>query len=104
MKYIRTEGDKIVAYDENAPALEKPTILFYKGKYREADNVEELFDAFVVAGGPYRAAYVARTLSEAIEYCSNNRVSKTKIRGAIWTGKGLIYVAEMNQERKWRLL
>ena len=78
--------------------------LFCKDKL--ADTIEKLCDEFIVTATSHYSAYIAEThtLEEAIEYCENNHMPKTKIRGAIWTDKGLIYVAKMNKEGDFELI
>ena len=98
MKYIRTEGNEIISYDENASALDKPLILFYKDKYREADDIEELFDEIV---------YVPKADSHPCVTHSIKHPSYAdyyEVYGAIWTKRGLIYVAKLNEKGEWELL
>ena len=64
----------------------------------QADTVEELCDEFVILG--------TRHISLGIPYatCEERNIPITKIRGAIWTDKGLIYVAKMNDKGELELL
>lgn len=75
-----------------------------------ADTIEELCDAFIVA---YENG--ARIIYSDLEWAKEKTKrslevgNKSVIYGAIWTDKGLIYVAEMkgvlpNGEIDWRLL
>lgn len=101
MKYIRVEskltpnGCKIYPNNVEASFLE-----FIDAKVAEADTIEELCDEFVLkttskeSGKSYYGLY----------YYSDIKQFKVKEGfkgiwyGAIWTDKGLIYVAKMNDE------
>ena len=100
MKYIRTK-DGIY---ENKP-LEK-----YLGKRRgkgfeivfkeqdiinQADTIKELCDDFVmISDGKHKLDIGCHSYSD----------EKIQIYGAIWTDKGLIYVAKMNEKGELELL
>ena len=60
---------------------------------KQADTIEELCDEFV-----YRKIVCPKI--KCFEGCEN----KQEIYGAIWTDKGLIYVAKMNSEGVLELL
>ena len=72
---------------------------------KQADTIKELCDEFVVAYESwgkivYRYLDVAkRKAKESLEYGY-----KSIIYGAIWTDKGLIFVAKMNEEGELELL
>lgn len=107
MKYIRTEGDKIIGYDENSSELDKPTILHYPNKIvKEADAIWKLCNKFVfetLNGMEIRTSY-----TECKAYISRyKKVYPSFIKkayGAIWTAKGLIYVAKMSEKGEFELL
>lgn len=94
MKYIRTK-DKI--FTNKNPKGDKEV---YTARYREediiaqADTIEELCDEIVVVVDDYPV--VVRD-DERIEIWKQKYPSAT-FYGAIWTSKGLIYVAKMNDK------
>lgn len=123
MKYIRTKNDKIyeiIDETENSFELcgpfekkmgcsctmikrllgsnEKPT-------YRLADTIEELCDELV-----FDNVYHSRMTPSAMHTKENQEVIKSYLKqnivcyGAIWTDKGLIYVAKMNEKGELELL
>ncbi len=110
-KYFRTEYDIFefykfidniivikVNYDSGYACLASNPQIF-----KEADTIEELCDEFVV---------IEETQNYAMEICSSYEVLKDNgwigsnftIYGAIWTDKGLIYVAKMNEKGELELL
>ncbi len=115
IKYIRTKDDVFIVEKENELyiwcynrhikkmyAKEKNNHLScgcdYIGKYETANTIEELCDEFV---------YNNRILSEEDK---NNKDYLSQlwwfndVYGAIWTSKGLIYVAKMDDEGKLVLI
>lgn len=65
---------------------------------KQADTIEELCDRFVV---------VEHGLDDPFSVDSETAktfISKAKVYGAIWTDKGLIYVAKMNDKGELELL
>lgn len=107
MKYVRTERGiyKLSDYKK----IEDGWLYFvvdgvktniYGKVISQADAIEELCDEFVLFrdGKPY-----------AILRNEDDNATKLKetwkdYRGAIWTDKGLIYVAKMNDKGEWELL
>ena len=72
---------------------------------READSLEELCDEFVVIRDTTKITQLIRTddidyLKELME--SDKRI--IEVKGAIWTDKGLIYVAKMNNKGNLELI
>lgn len=72
---------------------------------KQADTIEELCDEFVVINenGKYEGS------SEILDICFLNffttlKDKKKKLFGAVWTDKGLIYVAKMNEKGELELL
>ena len=119
MKYIRTKDGKIIDIhdywstkafeiepDENYWVTEW---LIRNGLRREdckiADTIEELCDEFVLFYDneetepdlTYRGGFNDL-------YFQNELKHSAKCYGAIWTDKGLIYVAKMNDEGEWELI
>lgn len=122
MKYIRTENGiyKVTAtaetnkiyeygncyqiYDHNN-CIRKDILI--KDIIKQADTIEELCDELVIA---YKDCYEKRTYlySRTIQEFKENRTNyKSKFftyYGAIWTNKGLIYVAKMNEKGELELI
>ena len=103
MKYIRTKVGKIIAYDDNSKEIDKPMILYYKNDIvKIADTIEELCDEFVLKKIDQPKPFVY-----TIYFPDLQKYAKDKdwaIYGAIWTSKGLIYVAKMNSKGEMELL
>ena len=121
MKYIRTENgifrryknstiiDNIFYYPNNGgfPSYKREPIL------KQANNIEELCDEFVAI--TYDNNHILYD-DEVSDWKTREEYSKLKfevakgfvgkdtIYGAIWTDKGLIYVAKMNDKGEWELL
>ena len=92
MKYIRTKDG---IYKMKHPWDTK------KGQIKIADTIEELCDEFVIKD----RIKVFETPFEDINYIKNVGLWEIKtIYGAIWTDKGLIYVAKMNEKGEMELL
>ena len=101
MKYIRTKDGRIITpliepdiFDKQE--LENVEIL------KQADTIEELCDEFV-----YYNVYQERNivLSDYQEtYIHYGTINETPFYGAIWTDKGLIYVAKINDKGDLELL
>lgn len=89
MKYIRTK-DGIEKLDADREHLAK----YMNGK--QVDTIEELCDEFVVVGGDYREQFKKLPDTKYLNLFNTY--------GAIWTDKGLIYVAKMNDEGELELL
>ena len=95
MRYIRTKDGIEGVPDYYAKKLiETPTL-------KIADTIEELCDLFVMANkstNKYKIyACLINANADYMFHCEN-------IYGAIWTDKGLIYVAKMNEEGELELL
>lgn len=102
MKYIRTEGDNIIAYDENASSLDKPMILSYPNKFTQADTIDELCDELVIIIGKGKNSH--KFVADSKRIATWNASLGAKVYGAIWTDKGLKYIAKMNRDGKLELL
>ena len=108
MKYIRTkdgivEITKVLSYCY----LDKSGNEYLLDKYKTADTIEELCDEFVLTdnGNPPLIIHNVVELDSGI--FENVKTLKTQykvIYGAIWTDKGLIYVAKMNENGEFELL
>lgn len=106
MKYIRTkEGIGEYSVDWNGASC---VHLNHKWRWlqdiekdiiNQADTIEELCDEFVV--------WVKKECKAILPNYANAKMSYynlTEIYGAIWTDKGLIYVAKMNEKGELELL
>lgn len=72
---------------------------------KESDTIEELCDEFVFIDDFFKREHrLAYSLENAIALCKCHDVDRTTLRGAIWTDKGLIYVAKMNEKGELELL
>lgn len=127
MKYIRLEegvfqvGEKVIIEpNNNKNATSFPNESGYyitrKNKYdgidfryageseiiKESDNLEVLCDEFILVDD--NSHTLERDLKELTKYKKYIGGSHGIVYGAIWTGKGLIYVARMNKDGKWELM
>ena len=100
MKYIRTKEHliaKITAEDKNTISYENNFIsgCLWKedNNFQVANTIEELCDEYV-----YKEEVIDKRLLETY------RKLGREIYGAIWTSKGLIYVAKMNDKGELELL
>ena len=96
MKYIRTKDGKIIKIIKVVHNIYiSDTNEYCCNMVAEADTIEELCDEFVVEDRDEFAIFHNLKLAK-----------KTKgiIFGAIWTDKGLIYVAKMNDKGELELL
>lgn len=89
---LRSVGEKIFAVDycgENHEFI------------KEADTIEELCDAFVYVTNENN--HYIKDKHNAVQLFFDNE-KPVAYYGAIWTDKGLIYVAKMNREGELELL
>ena len=110
MSYIRTK-DGVYEMDEIKPYfLDENQKLFINNELRiainenqviaQSENLEELCDEFV---GVDKTCENGHQLLRAIPYkCAN--FWNGGVYGAIWTDKGLIYVAKMNDKGELELI
>ena len=101
MKYIRTK-DGIWQLDNlgcvHHPYNNMPIHKSYLEIIKESDSIEELCDELVEYGN--RPIVITQT-----KVIRGRMSGKTRlIYGAIWTDKGLIYVAKMNDKGELELL
>ena len=130
MKYIRTKDGKIVDVsnmqeyetdDENGYRVfdgygYDDFSIYYpiEDIIKQAETIEELCDELVIHNpnndGIYRKTFVYDGRWETIlneehaQFCTTHYKQKVEIYGAIWTDKGLIYVAKMNDKGELELL
>ena len=97
MKYIRTEDG---IFDNGLMDGVMPEYIsaqsFGIEVIKYADTIEDLCDAFVMAHLKNKRYYYARyeSINELQDIARTNK--ELTIYGAIWTDKGLIYVAKYN--------
>ena len=102
MRYIRTFSGIIVDTEQQAKRLGM-SVEDYESKFpysysTKADTIEELCDEFVAYHKTLKLTYcIKKTPFEEQDENFN-------IYGAIWTDKGLIYVAKMNEKGELELL
>lgn len=113
MKYLRTQTTIYEVEGENekvylVKAKKDENNIYSKSKINTfvvavSDKLEDLCDEFVII----RERFKPITLIN-LEQVRLNRgrygFTNSKVYGAIWTDKGLIYVAEMNSEGELKLL
>lgn len=118
MKYIRTKDGihEICVSDLDLNEETSIDIAGFRAKYcrgferpitkddviKIADTIEELCDVFVYAKCDYMELEEAKREKDLEE--ADWQEDGLPIYGAIWTEKGLIYVAKMNEKRKLELL
>ena len=117
MKYIRTKDNKIIDLSQfkNLPCLVNEYLDFTiydfnrYGRFEaisQADTIEELCDEFIIQVNVHNI--VLHDLISALNYVKdykNHELTKDYIiYGAIWTSKGLIYIAKMNENGELKLL
>lgn len=124
MKYVRTQDGRIHRFlgkykDEfgfyylkmNKDDCCRCDSDYYKN-CKEADTIKELCDEFVVEAdelgiNKHYSHSINETLKDAkrsAEIYKQNYNKKQIIYGAIWTDKGLVYVAKMNEKGELELL
>ena len=94
MKYIRTK-DEVFALSTKHEHLAQEY-----GAIKVADTIEELCDEFVVI--TKENEHYVNELQVLHYTCRRNK--NYTLYGAIWTDKGLIYVAKLNERGEWKLL
>lgn len=120
MKYIRTKEGiyEVVGFDNECIIPSKLVKVKTNGRERithccdtdiikEADTIEELCDEFVIEyrDGSKFISIHDNTDKFLIEHKDEIESGYIKnVYGAIWTSKGLIYVAKMNSEGKLVLI
>ena len=116
----RTFNGKVVAIDLNHWGQDNdkyPTWIDAKDIVNQADTIEELCDEFVLSANgmkPMLFKKHSRTNEQSYDlfkqsweiWRDNKKIDKNEHNyyGAIWTDKGLIYIAKMNEEGELELL
>ncbi len=109
-KFIRTEDGiyEVVGFDDEciipSPIIKMNGKLTHCSDYKnckQADTIEELCDEYVLP--KFRDVFAIDTFSKQI--CINHiKCGNGDAYGAIWTSKGLIYVAKMNEKGELELI
>ena len=105
--YIRTKdgvydttkiatGSKYMNFATNDESFRE---IFKTEPLAKSENLEELCDCYV-----FEFENASRFVIDADEYCNYENHIRKNCYGAIWTDKGLIYVAKMNSEGKLVLI
>lgn len=113
--YKVDETDKTISFDRPGITTiysknEKSLTEFVKSCVKSADTIEELCDAFVMfcPNAPRRKIRVYEIIRSISLYSKRDKRwggnMVDKVYGAIWTDKGLIYVAKLNEEGELELL
>ena len=106
MKYIRTKDGRILEINKMVNPCVYETKPNKQGVYEEigngwvdkvANTIEELCDEYV---SEWAGTYKLITKKEIWFYLTEGKT----IYGAVWTDKGLIYVAKMNDKGELELL
>ena len=74
------------------------------GKYETANTIEELCDEIVSVYGETHTIIAIDISPKKILHNMKGWKVEADIYGAIWTGKGLIYVAKLNDKRELELI
>ena len=122
MKYIRTKDGRIIPYkkqydgftktiDERFYYINQDDVITFVHKdmiLKQVDTIEELCDEFVGVRKSDNTAHLGKIKDKHWFYEQTGWVGRVEnykvIYGAIWTDKGLIYVAKMNEEGEMELL
>ena len=108
MKYIRT-ADGIIDCEDSKwrhPATYPEQAYMYAITKKVAGTIEELCDMYVVDDGS-NEPLICENFEELKYWFNYNKKQQCKTNncyGAIWTSKGLIFVAKLNKEGELELL
>lgn len=103
MKYIKTKDGIVEIVKELSYCyLDKNGNEYLLDKHKTSDTIEELCDEFV---GIHKAFKKPRILYDGtLKDICDDVWNYEEIYGAIWTDKGLIYVAKINEKGELELL
>lgn len=119
MKYIRTKDNAIYKIENNKLIVGnikvncKDLQALEQEGYKIADTIEELCDEFVgefVDGEKVILEkwngnkFVIRWATNMVSMIKDLNKTYANVKGAIWTNKGLIYVAKMNDDGELELI
>ncbi len=104
MKYIRTQGGIYEVIEETFKPMENNMVFIPEEGLtkilNQANAIKELCDAYVIKNPENNRHHFARYESLYELQTIAKEHTDLEIYGAIWTEKGLIYVAKMNKEGK----
>ncbi len=98
--YIRTKDGRILDFDK-LNDVSKLSIDMAEEPIREANTIEELCDRFVVIDKETKEVI---NIVYFLAYAKLWSSCKYNIFGAVWTSKGLIFVAKMNDKGDLELI
>lgn len=101
--YIRTKDGRILDFDK-LNEVSKLSIDMAEEPIREAKTIEELCDEFVVNFECFNRSYYFIYKNSYDELKSDVQTFNYSAYGAIWTPKGLIFVAKMNDKGELELI
>lgn len=117
MRYIRLKNEIIDVYskfgfnekycDEHKDKFEEEFAKYAINEHviKRSNSIEELCDQFVFIDNFYLHEHrVCHSFENAIALSKKHNVDIKTFRGAIWTDKGLTYVAKMNDKGELELL
>lgn len=111
MKYIKTKDgyllEVIRVSESNKSYITKPKgwVIHKDRVIKQADTFEELCDEFRVRDNDNYSTYeIDITCRDLQELYEELQIQNQTLFGAIWTDKGLIYVAKMNDKGELELL
>ena len=112
MKYIRTKDGELGYMNDLGDCYFKTWMANHKSILKEtfiyADTIEELCDRFVIEYKDHNEQRILKTFMRVeMAFLKQQRYELHQIKtiyGAIWTNKGLIYVAKMNDKGELELL
>ena len=97
-KYIRTKDSVYELSNKYSQTPEEVQIALMTGNYKQSDTIEELCDEFVSIDYTLKNKYYHFNSLEEINLIYD------EVYGAIWTDKGLKYVAKMNEKGELELI
>ena len=110
MKYIRTKDDiyKVVKEDGNwleiisnfERKMQCHCVINKHAVIKQADTIEDLCDEFICV----HKERDNKTIHKSYWFAMSVKEECKQIYGAIWTDKGLIYIAKMNSKGELELL
>lgn len=102
--FIRTKDGRILEFDK-LNEVSKLSIDMAEEPIKEADTIEELCDEFVIIRKEENLHTTLRNYSlEDLHILKDRQEHNCEVYGAIWTSKGLIYVAKMDSEGNLELI
>ena len=102
--YIRTKDGRILDFDK-LNEVSKLSIDMAEELIREANTIEELCDEYVyVRNKPSLEKPLTSLIRDISIIDKVRKKSNTTVYGCIWTDKGLIFVAKMNDKGDLELI